>query len=434
MTLAGVVLFAVAIIFVIWQLATPTPADRSRAQYDELRAEVDPLDEAWIKRVEADANQTVRLIRTGNLYAMLSIHDHQVSCRNEFEGINIIPGEPSILDLRNKRRWNAWIDASNRVEQERQRAQDAIDSRKSRDYEARRQQECAEEARRQAEAEAAQKQVRAAAEAEARALNERIERKVRRPWPLQDTAGVDGITLGTRVADGTDLIVPLKRLQHMLVVGASGAGKSVFVQQLVFQLVNRSPDVEQVIIFDLKGGVEFNRYQSSPRTKLIWEFADVAIEVANLSDLMRQREAEMRAEGLQNYPGKRVFVIIDEYAEIQSEIDSATTKEEKADARAVATNLVRLGRRARALGIVLVCALQKATTDAMDSALRTNLNCRICLRVNSRQFAASVLDDLDDLPVNPLALKPGQFIYYDATRGELSHAVAQIAPGVQLDG
>jgi DNA segregation ATPase FtsK/SpoIIIE-like protein len=147
---------------------------------------------------------------------------------------------------------------------------------------------------------------------------------------------------------------------------------------------------------------------------------------------MRTREAEMRDRGLQNWPGKRVFLIIDEYAEIQSEIDSAMTKDEKAVARRVAVDLVRIGRRARALGIVVVCALQKATTDAMDSALRANLNCRICLRVNSRQFASSVLDGLDELPADPVALPPGQFIYYDAARGELEHAVAQIAPGVTL--
>lgn len=36
-------------------------------------------------------------------------------------------------------------------------------------------------------------------------------------------------------------------------------------------------------------------------------------------------------------------------------------------------NLVRIARRARALGIVLICALQKPTTDAIDSALRNKL-------------------------------------------------------------
>lgn len=34
---------------------------------------------------------------------------------------------------------------------------------------------------------------------------------------------------------------------------------------------------------------------------------------------------------------------------------------------------MRIARRARALGIVLICALQKPTTDAIDSALRNKL-------------------------------------------------------------
>ncbi|MBH5371074.1 hypothetical protein [Bradyrhizobium glycinis] len=119
---------------------------------------------------------------------------------------------------------------------------------------------------------------------------------------------------------------------------------------------------------------------------MIWDFREVVRVVEGLVATMDARQDQMRDQGLQNWPGGRTFVIIDAYAEIQSEIDTADGKEEKAIAKRLSGNLVRIARRARALGIVLICALQKPTLDAMDSALRSNLGCRTCLRVGSNQL------------------------------------------------
>jgi hypothetical protein len=43
-----------------------------------------------------------------------------------------------------------------------------------------------------------------------------------------------------------------------------------------------------------------------------------------------------------------------------------------------------------------------------------------------------VLDELEELPVNPPDLQTGRFIYYDASRGIRAHVQTQIAPGVEL--
>ena len=401
---------------IIWMSVVAASLDEDRTKSDpralnaKLKAEVDQLDLQWARHCDADLDAVLAKVRAGDLSAELSEWKCHVEARSPDEKRCLVPDHYSIVDFRNTRRWQSWLTANMMVNDEKERIRAGLRERENQ----------ARFAKQEAQ--------RKAAEA---AENARLA-KVSRPWPLAATAGIDSITLGTRINDGQDLTVPLRRMQHMLVVGSTGAGKSVFVQQIIYQLLYRSADVEQVIIFDLKGGVEFYRYRDNSRTRLVWEFSEVAKVMEALTALMAEREAYMREHGLQNWPGKRVFLIIDEYAEIQSEIDSASTKEEKAIARAVAVSLVRLGRRARALGIVLVCALQKATTDAMDSALRANLNCRICLRVNSRQFAASVLDGLDDWPADPTALPPGRFIYFDASHDELQYAVTQIAPGVTL--
>lgn len=379
---------------------------------DRLRAEVDKLDLEWAAKCDADLAAVTARIRAGDLTARLGDWRIEVEPRCPDEARQLVPGLYSIVDFRNRRRHQSRIIAKTLVEKE---IEDVLAARETRKREA---------------MAAEQQAIWAKQAALAEARESERQRRITAPQPLPDDAGRNGIILGLRISDGGALAVPVTRLQHMLVVGASGSGKSVFVHQLVWQLVHTAPDVERVIIIDLKGGVEFARYLGHPRTRLMWEFSDLAAVLAEINTLMEQRESVMRDRNLQNWPGGRVFIVIDEYAEIQSEIDSAQTKNEKMLAQGIARNLVRIGRRARALGIVLVCALQKATTDAMDSALRANLNSRVCLRVNTRQFAASVLDGLENLPADPVALRPGRFIWYDASRGELDYAVACVAPGV----
>jgi hypothetical protein len=257
-----------------------------------------------------------------------------------------------------------------------------------------------------------------------------LKQKLAGPIPLRVPAGGAGVMFGTEVESGTDFVVPVGHLQHMLIAGVSGAGKSVFMHSLLCQLVN-APQVDKMYLVDLKGGVEFNRY-SGGKVRVIWRFADVVAIVDELVALMDARQDEMRERSLQNWPGGRTFLVIDEYAEIQSDLDAASTPDEKRVAKRLSGNLVRIARRARALGIVLVCALQKPTTDAMDSALRNNLGCRICLRVATRALAASMLDDLDEVPVDPVRLRTGRYIYYDASRGVRRYVQAHVAPGIVL--
>jgi S-DNA-T family DNA segregation ATPase FtsK/SpoIIIE len=240
-----------------------------------------------------------------------------------------------------------------------------------------------------------------------------------------------GIVFGTRIKDGVDFVVPFANLQHMLISGVTGAGKSVLMHALLYQLL-RSDEVERLVLIDLKGGVSFYRYRDSPKVEVVYEMPDVMRVIDGLMALMVQRQNYMRENGIEFWRDGRVFVVIDEYAEIQTEIDSADTKEAKAAARRLAANLASISRRARALGIVLVCALQRPTVDAMDAAVRNNLNCRICMRAATNQLAASMLDDLERFTVQPTELPTGQFYYYNASRGLTRLLKAQIAPGVDL--
>jgi hypothetical protein len=287
-----------------------------------------------------------------------------------------------------------------------------------------------EAVRQAAEAVHRERQVQALRDSQAAeaAVEQARKLKLSRPIPLAMSSA--GVVFGTDVNTGEDFAVPVRKIRHMLVGGMTGSGKSVFLHQLAYQLL-RSAEVERVVLIDLKGGTEFDRYSAEPKAKVLWEFADVVRVFDDLVALLEVREAEMRSKGLRNWNGGRVFVIVDEYAEIHDSISDAKRGDQKEAANRLANNLKRIIRRARSLGVVMICALQKPTTDAMDSTLRANMNFRVCFRVKTRQSVEAALDDYEDLPVNPLSLRDGRFVF-DEGRGKYRKIQTQIAPGVEL--
>jgi hypothetical protein len=245
------------------------------------------------------------------------------------------------------------------------------------------------------------------------------------------------IVLGTRVKTGDPYKVDLRKLRHLLLCGVSGAGKSVLLHLIMHQMVEL-PEFEKIVAIDLKGGVEFVRYRNNQKVEVVWNFdnGDVARAVEGLMRLAEERQTYMRENGLQNWPALgRVALVIDEFAEVQSAIDTAAEREEKVMARRLAKNLVSLARRARALGIHIVIAAQKHTTDAIDSALLNNLNWRLVLRQGATHTARALLDigdGFDELPEWPTELPTGRFYAYDTSTGGLKLLQAHVAPGVEL--
>ncbi|PIT03927.1 hypothetical protein TSA1_26515 [Bradyrhizobium nitroreducens] len=243
-----------------------------------------------------------------------------------------------------------------------------------------------------------------------------------------------GLILGTEVKTGDLFKVELKHLQHTLICGVSGAGKSILLHLLCAQML-ALPDFEEVILADLKDGVEFDRYRENGKATVVWEFDDVVTVVDRLAELARERSAVMRANRWQLWRGGRVALIVDEFTELQTAIDAATEREDKSKAKRLMTNLLSLARRARAYGIIIVIAVQKATDDAIPSALRNLLGCRLVLRCGSSLMARSMLDIGDDyerLSERPTELPDGRFYYYDTRTGALRRVQAHIVPGVEL--
>lgn len=233
------------------------------------------------------------------------------------------------------------------------------------------------------------------------------------------------ITLGTDLFTGEVVTRPLAAVSHMLVVGTSGFGKSVFLHQLVSQVAGHA-EVERAYLVDLKGGVEFMPYADNGAVQVVSTYDGVNQMVEELLALMEARQREMVERRERNSRRGRVFVIIDEFAQIQ--LWPAVTREEKERKARLIGDLTKLSMLGRAVGIVLVAAIQKATTDVMDSSFRANLQGQVCFRVANRLMAASMFGDTDDLRLDPIALPRGRFIFHDPTAGETRYLQAHVAP------
>ncbi len=214
--------------------------------------------------------------------------------------------------------------------------------------------------------------------------------------------------------------IDLERMTHMLVVGISGMGKSVFLNQLLQGILFNIDSVDRCFLVDLKGGVELYPYQErSSKISVVYRYEQLSAVVSELVELIYSRLESMRVNGVRSWAGGYVFFIVDEYAQVQ--LFRSQIKAEKDEHSKLLANLNIVSMLGRAAGVRIVAQLQKATTDVMDSSFRTNLQSQVCFRVRDNLTASAVFGSSEDLPATPMRLQQGEFVMYDDTTGETFH-------------
>lgn len=173
-------------------------------------------------------------------------------------------------------------------------------------------------------------------------------------------------------ADGEPLVVPLWKLPHLLVAGATGQGKSVFVNGVLTSLIAQaSPERLSLVLVDPKR-VELAPYASLPhlarpvalgpeegREALTW-----AVEE------MDRRYVAMQGQGLRQSTERPLVVVVDELGDL-----IATSRKE------VERQLVRLAQVGRAANVHLIVATQYPTADVVTPLIKQNLPTRVAFRV-----------------------------------------------------
>ncbi|HLL50615.1 MAG TPA: DNA translocase FtsK 4TM domain-containing protein, partial [Thermomicrobiales bacterium] len=204
------------------------------------------------------------------------------------------------------------------------------------------------------------------------------------------------IPLG-RDVNGRYVVGDLTRMPHLLIAGATGAGKSVCLNAIISTfLATRSPDELKLLMIDPKM-VELTGYNGVPHLQ-----APVVTEMDKVVGALRLtlREMERRYTlfsklGVRNLDGYRMkmadeagaealpymVVIIDELADLMM-----TAPDE------VETLLVRLAQMARATGIHLIIATQRPSVDVLTGLIKANIPSRVAFAVSSLTDSRVILD------------------------------------------
>jgi S-DNA-T family DNA segregation ATPase FtsK/SpoIIIE len=202
---------------------------------------------------------------------------------------------------------------------------------------------------------------------------------------------------------GKPLFACLSELRHFLICGATGSGKSVFLNCLLICLILYvSPDELVLLLVDPKM-VELKPYEGFPQVKgVITDMKKATSLLSVLTVEMDKRYELLSKTGYRDVKGYNksaenkipyIVVVIDEYA------DLVETNPEVED------YILRLGQKARAAGIHLIIATQRPSVDILDGAIKTNLPARVSFKLETSSDYTTVFGK--GIPFEPLGRGDG---------------------------
>lgn len=205
------------------------------------------------------------------------------------------------------------------------------------------------------------------------------------------------VILGKDIS-GEPRMMDLAKTPHLLIAGSTGAGKSVCVNTMLLSILyNRSPAQVRLVLVDPKV-VEMELYNDIPHllTPVITDpkralqalqycLCEMERRYALLAG-MKVRDiisynAKVEAEHIATEKLPYIVVVIDEFADLML----ATGKE-------LETVIARLAAKSRAIGIHLVLATQRPSTDVITGIIKANLPSRIAFMVASQMDSRVILD------------------------------------------
>lgn len=166
---------------------------------------------------------------------------------------------------------------------------------------------------------------------------------------------------------------------HLLIAGATGSGKSVLVNSLIYTMLTYQPDEKQMILIDPKR-VELYGYKDVPHClAYASEFNDIIALLKRACEVMDNRYREMQLAGLRMYQGSDIYIIIDEFADLVT-----MTK----GIEPLVQRLAQLGRASR---IHLWIATQSPSRKTLPAATILNVTDRIALHCNDKIESRQIL-------------------------------------------
>jgi S-DNA-T family DNA segregation ATPase FtsK/SpoIIIE len=217
------------------------------------------------------------------------------------------------------------------------------------------------------------------------------------------------IVLGKTISNET-YVVDLAKMPHLLVAGATGQGKSVGLNAIIASLLYKKHPAELKFVMVDPKKVELTLYSKLEKhflaklpdteepiitdtQKVISTINSLCIEMDNRYDLLKKAHVRNLKEYNAKFIERRlnpenghrfmpyIVLVIDEFADL---IMTA--------GREIEMPLARLAQLARAIGIHLIIATQRPTTNIITGVIKANFPARIAFRVTSMIDSRTILD------------------------------------------
>lgn len=199
----------------------------------------------------------------------------------------------------------------------------------------------------------------------------------------------------------------LTKMPHLLVAGATGSGKSVFMNVVIDALTKqKSPQQMRMILIDPKQ-VELSDWESDPHTDgpVITTVSESVRKLDALVKEMNDRYAKLRAAGVNSiskYGGDMPYllVVIDEFADLIMSREKIKTRDivsgENVDKVVVGSEIensvVRLAQKGRAAGIHLMIGTQRPDRNVVTGLIKANFPTRVAFMTSSATDSRVILD------------------------------------------
>jgi len=201
--------------------------------------------------------------------------------------------------------------------------------------------------------------------------------------------------LGKDIA-GKKIYADIAKMPHLLVAGATGAGKSVCINTIIMSILyNASPEDVRMILIDPKV-VELSVFNNIPHLMVpVVTDPKKAASAINWAVVEMQRRYQMFAasgsrsideynenafnEGNKKVP--KILVVIDELSDLMM-----------VSAREMEDAICRIAQLGRACGIHLIIATQRPSVDVITGTIKANIPSRIAFAVSSHTDSRTIID------------------------------------------
>jgi len=205
-----------------------------------------------------------------------------------------------------------------------------------------------------------------------------------------------------RDVEGKNIYGRIAKMTHLLVAGATGSGKSVFLNTLLLSLITHyTPWQLRLILIDPKK-IEFTIYNHLPHLMMDEIITEAPKVVATLNWAIDEMERRYMLFDQMTKAGKLVRNI-DEYNLGVKEQNEKLPKivivvDELADLMSIAKKdiedrISRLAAKSRACGIHLVLATQRPSVDVITGVIKSNLPTRFAFKVAAEVDSRTILDE-----------------------------------------